>query len=417
MPSIDPKRLIQLRELKGLSRQALHAASNVSVRTIARIESNEGLYGIREVNLHRFAKALDLPPDVVAGDAPLPDGLAEDSSGSVVHPHVLRALREQKGMTPAELAEESGVAERLIGRLESSTKTIESIQAEALAKALGTDRQKLSETVASAPYQPNTDTEPVRAAVGMSPQLRLAYDLITHRYGPTRAQIIELAPLLFALVAESCLAKRRRELEEVEQSANRLRELGSAGSHLYFTPYLVDVEYGAALEAASIEAADLLGDTVREDDWAWQNFTGDDLNEVTPFADYLCKLAEELNVGGIVDFFPTEPEATVGIDTIWGAEPYQVCRNTLMELVGGSKHARWALAYGDAQLSRMPRHLLHPDAKEARVEWLEGRLTDEVRDAREKWEALLEAVSLEILFDRDPPVRDERPNAPRGESP
>ncbi len=402
MPYIDPKRLIQLRKLKGLSRQALHAASKVSVRTIARIEASDGPYGVREVNLHRLAKAFDLTPDVVTGEAPLPDGLDEDSTGSGVHPQVLRALREQQGMTRAKLAEESGLRERLIAGLESSAKMIESTKAEDLAKALGTDQETLSKLTAKAPSEPNTGIEPMRTSVGMSTQLRLAYDLISLRYGPTRAQIIQLAPLLFALLAEGCLAWRRKRLDEAEEAARRLRELSDGGSQLYFTHYLVDVDYGVALESESIESADLLGRQVRDDDWARMNFGGD-LDEVTPFSDYLCKLADDLAVQGIVDFWPTESESVVGLDLpdeIWGAEPYQVCGAELTELTAGSKHARWALAFGDAQLSKMPRTLFETEAVESRVKWLEDHLSDEVRQELERRESWLEEMSKKVRLDK-----------------
>ena len=134
----------------------------------------------------------------------------------------------------------------------------------------------------------------------------------------------------------------------------------------------------------------------------------DELNGVTPFADYLCKLAAELGADGIVDFLPTESDATVGLETIWGAEPYRVCGDALTDLTGGSRHARWALAYGDVQLSKMPRDLSHAKARDARVKWLEDRLSEDVREEREKWEeerqrldALLDALVADVLANED----------------
>ena len=400
MPRIDSIRLRELRELKRLSRRELAEQASISERQLARIEAKEGPAQVRSYNLDRLVRALELPPEVLTGEEPVPGGFG-DPSGLEIHPHALRALRERERLTRAELAERSNVPERRIAQLESSAKKTIRSTAEALAKALGTNVETLSQDGSDLPLDPGTGAEPVRMAVTPSTQLRLAYDLIGHRYGPSRAQIVELAPLLFALVAEGCLARRRRCLKEVDQAADRLRQLANGESQLYFTPYLLDVEHGAGLENESVESVDLLGDKVREDDWAWQNFAEDELNGVTPFADYLCKLAKELDADGIVDFFPTESEATVGLDAIWGAEPYQVCGDILTELTGGSKHARWALAYGDVQLSRMPRDLLHEDAKDARVKWLEDRLSDDVREERERWEAFLKSVSVEILSNKD----------------
>ncbi len=418
MTTIDPQRLRELRDAKNLSRRrlALATGGRVSERQLARIEAGTKAHTIRENTLRVLTETLDVSAGVLVGTEPVP-AVAGAEGGSAVDPRRLRALREHTTMTRAELADQSGLSERHIARLESSARPVREGTAEALADALRTDLATLAGDGSETYPEPETHSDSVRMEVRVSPQARLAYDLIGYRYGPTRTQILELAPLLIALLAEGCLARRRKRLCEADDAANRLRALGKGASQLYFTPYLVDVDYGLALEEESIKSADLLGDKVRDDDWAWQNFTGDDLNEVTPFADYLCELADDLDVKGIVDFLPTESEATVGFDTIWGAEPYQVCGNALTELTGGTKRARWALAYGDVQLSRMPRDLLHADAKEARVKWLEDRLSDEVRAERESWEDLLEALSAEIMLDKDLQASDKPANTTRGVSP
>lgn len=155
-------------------------------------------------------------------------------------------------------------------------------------------------------------------------------------------------------------------------------------SQLRFAFLLSDVDMGCGVEEDSIDRADLLGDVVRSDGW----FSGSDYpNEVTPFADYLCKLAEDLEIEGIVDFSPAAPPdviSTVGYFTIWGAEPHRVCGNELAELSGDSRLARWALACGDVQLSRVPKEFLEPAAKNTRVQWLESQLSDETRGRCEK---------------------------------
>lgn len=382
MPNIDPQRLRELRTSKGLSRQQI---DGVSERHLARIEARDEPTRIRDHTLNKLANALGVPPGVITGEEPLPDGVG-NSHGVDVHPRALRALRESKGMTHAKLAEESGVPARRIARLEASGRTIEPTAAEALATALGTDVETLSQDDLRLPSGPGRSTDPVRMAVKMSPQLRLAYDLIGHRYGPSRAEVVELAPLLFVLLAEGCLAWRRERLDEVWSVADRLPALREKASQLYFTRYLGQFETGAGSEQDSIDSADLLGSIIRDRGEASWDFYEDDLYAVTPFADYLRMLAEKLEIGGIVDFSPTESEATVGSDTVWGAEPYQICSDTLTELTGGSKHARWALAYGDVQLARIPPDLLQADAKERRINWLEEHLSEAVREEREDWE-------------------------------
>ena len=146
--------------------------------------------------------------------------------------------------------------------------------------------------------------------------------------GPRRKGIIELAPLLFTLLAEASLAWRRQRLEEVGAVMERLSDLGKM-SQLYFANHSHQtLEDGLHPEEVSIEAADLRGDKVRDEgDGTW--FPEDWLYAVTPFADYLRKLAKDLKISRKVDFFPeTALHAAVGeSDMIWGAEPYQVCRS------------------------------------------------------------------------------------------
>ena len=146
------------------------------------------------------------------------------------------------------------------------------------------------------------------------------------------------------------------------------------------------MESGCDVEQQSIDSADLVGDVVREEGWASGGVYPDN---VTPFADYLCKFAEDLKIEGIVDFSPAQRAAyisEVGFDTIWGAEPYHVCERELAELTAGSLLARWALVRGDVQLSRVPKELLEPTAKVERVRWLESHAGDETRKHCDKWE-------------------------------
>ena len=177
----------------------------------------------------------------------------------------------------------------------------------------------------------------------------------------------------------------------------RLSDLGKM-SQLYFANYSHQkLEDGLYPEEVSIEAADLRGDKVRDEgDGTW--FSEDFLYAVTPFADYLCKLAKDLEISRKVDFFPeTASHATVGeFDMIWGAEPYQVCRDELDEITGGSDLACSALAYGDVQLSDIPKELMTPDAKEKRVAWLKEKGAEGEGERRREREGLIKMVKIAL---------------------
>ena len=392
MPTIDPKRLLELRNRRGLSRQALAAKAHVSERQLARIETED--VQVRSTTLERLARALDVDGAVILGEEPLPAADDEDSPLEI-DPRNLRALREAKRLSRRQLAAKSRVSERQLARLESSRKAVRSTTFRRIAEALGTDSKELS---GPSPLQPMpAPPEDVHVGLRVSPQLRLAYDLVGARYGPTRKQIVELAPLLFVLLAEGSLAWRKKRVGKVDELVDRLRDLGK-DSQLYFAKYVEDICEAADVERNSIRTADVLGDKVRGEDFLCELFTEDDLYGVVPFADYLCSLAEDMGVGGIVDFFPNDTDATVGYDTIWGAEPYEVCKDLLGEMTGGSKYARWALVHGDVQLSKIPRDLLKPEAKDARVAWLESKLSDDVRNRQDDLESMrrtLEAVEKE----------------------
>ena len=297
-------------------------------------------------------------------------------------------------MSRAELAEASGVSERNLAWLESSGRRVQPATLDALAGALKTDARILTGRGRSPTAEPPGAAGP---AGGVTPQLQLAFDLVERRYGPSMDEVVELAPLMFVLLAEGCLARRRERLAEAEAVMGRMEELAREHRELYFLKYLGRIHDGYWQEHQSVQDRDLLGRVVREDSHWQLSFQEDDLLAVTPFADYLCHLAQGL--AGRVDFvWDADREAIVGSEDpiCWGAEPYQVCRDYLNELGGDSKHARWALAYGDVRLPQIPAGLLEPDAAEPRSRWLEERLSDASRAHGEEYEQWLASLLAEI---------------------
>ena len=366
MHTIDPQRLVALRKRSGLTRQALAAKAHVSERQLARIETAPSR--VRQTTLDRLARALDVDVKALTDEQPLP--AVDDSAASFkIDPESLKALRASKGWSRSQLADRSNVSERQLARLESAPNAVpvRMTTSKRIAQALGTDREKLSGAI---PIPQNPEKlEDVGLRVRVSPQLQLAYDLVSYRYGPTRREIVELAPLLFVLLAEGSLAWRRERTEQVDELIGRLQDIHKQTA-LYGVSFLELVREGNEYERGSIENADLMGDDVRREEWG-DGYAG------VPFRAYLCKLAEDMS--GAVDFSQNASDATVGFGTIWGAEPYEVCRDILGELTGGSKLARRALLHGDVRLAQIPKDLMSPKAKDARVAWLEERLSDEGR--------------------------------------
>ncbi|MDD9997296.1 MAG: helix-turn-helix domain-containing protein [Rhodospirillaceae bacterium] len=388
MPRLVPQRLIALRRAKQLTRQDLAVTARVSERQLARIETAGEMASVRTNTLTRLAGAVDVDSEVLTGKAPLPDH-AQEAPAVQINPDTLMRLRRNKRMSRRGLAQKSGISERHIARLETTRSSVRATTVNQIAGALQTDQKTLTSEVEVDAFE----APDVQMGLKISPQLRLAFDLVGQRYGISRRELVELAPLLFTLMAEGCLAWRRECLQQVEDAMGRLSELSEIGQ-LGFAGLLHDIETGCDVEGDSIGKADLLGDVVRRDG----HFSGSDYpNRCTPFADYLCKLAEDLKLDRTVVFNsddPTEYISTVGCDTIWGAEPYLVCATELADLAGDSKLAYWALAHGDVRLSQLPKELLGPDAKDARAEWIESNTSDETRTRHEEWEDLVSKVTV-----------------------
>ena len=386
--NIDPKNLKELRLRKKLSRAQLAEKSNVSERQITRIEFSETGVTARAHTVKRLVDALNVDSKALSGAIPLPSDQPEaiETFEQRINPKRLKDLRTRKKLSRRQLADKSNVSERQIARIESSETdvSVRTSTVVRLVAVLGIDKEILAGVKPSDPSQPAP--QDVQFGFKISPEVRLAYDLVKYRYGPSYKDIINLAPLFFVLLAEGSLAWRRQLLDETTEAMESLRTFAKTRKHLYFARYLADVEAGIWAEDESIDSADLRGDALRNRDDDNLYFAGESLYEVTPFADYLWKLSEDIGLTGKVDF------GSGVFDDLWGAEPYQVCGNELNEITGGSKYAQWALRYGDVRLSDIPDELMLEQYKDRRIDWLESKLSDKTREIMEIYEKFFATV-------------------------
>ena len=397
MNRIDPDRLTQLRAARGLSRQRLAESSHVSARQIARLEVAEEPVDVRATTMSRLAATLNVEPAVLAGEAPMPEdlGIADAQPVSIL-PDVLAELRKRKGWSRRQLAEAARVSPQMIERAERQHGPVNVRERTSgrLARALGVEESVLR---GEAPVQPAMPT-PVQWSITVrsAPALRLAYELVERRYGVTPKDLFVLAPALFTLLAELSLEWRRGKLEQAREANRTLHELGESNATLYFAKdwYQQAFDWGLATEAASIKKGDLLGREVWDEEGmqSW-GFTEDDVT-VTPFADYLEELAEKVDRPDMLRF-RDQLLVHQGLD-VWGANPYAVCSGDLDEIAGGSRHARWALEWGNARISEIPEELMSEEAKERRADWLASKLEDDVRERMEQREALLERIGRSL---------------------
>ena len=443
---INPTQLKSLRIQRRLSSKELAKKSKVSERQISRIESSDTEQDVRENTAKRLATALGIEIDALADNAtPDPAQIAgREGDYQTIHPKRLRDLRERKKLSRRKLAERSGISERQIGRIEKSSADVpvrpNTIMK--LAVALGVNAEMLVDDPTTLDPLPVPPSQDIQLSIKISPQVRLAYDLVKHRYGPSQKDIINLAPLLFVLHAEGSLNWRRQWLEEAKETTNRLRQL--AEEREGFNSEVLDWEWENSFEAEqeSIKNNELLGDEILSGKGYWHP---SDLLE-TPFLDYVARLTKELNISVMVDsilgndvknmineeFGPgidlkekrrdqfirlhgempddtnqfnsphiswmfaesrTQNDNVLGdifnnFDIDWCIINYLICPDALIEISGKSLEGLFALIRGDVRVPQIPSDLMTEQAKDKRVEWLKSRMSDETQEIVTRYRAL-----------------------------
>ena len=177
-------------------------------------------------------------------------------------PQRLRAIRTERGLSRRELAIRSAVSEKQIQRLEfpeQASRTVRPDTLDGLANALGVQPEQLT---GEPPTQPDAKT--IRVGAALLPGARLAYELIERRYGITVSQLLNAAPLLFALLAEGGLEWRRAQVAELRAIASRLRQSGGPRRDRYGA-YARELEEAGDQEEAAISGGNLFVDPLDMD--------------------------------------------------------------------------------------------------------------------------------------------------------
>ena len=295
-----------------------------------------------------------------------------------IDPDRLRSLRQKKKMTRSELANRSRISERTIQRLEIEAGRCRSSHehtVNALAKALGFEAGMLTGGLPLPDPGKAPVSDPARVQIGaqIAPKARLAYDLAKRRYRVSATEIINMAPLFFVLLAEGSLARRRKKLKEAD---GHLQQIES--EHGLFGAALTVADTATVEEGDSIAKADLFGKHLVEGEYIIGGAPFDPSQD-NPFASYLRKLTDDLDIPGVV---VVEPD-----DLRYGPSAefpgYDICRDELDGIANSSPNARGALETGCARLSDIPEALMAEDAGEKRAAWLEERLLDIYKGVKE----------------------------------
>ena len=300
----------------------------------------------------------------------------------------LITIREGKGLSQVKLAERSKVSRRQIARIETEPDTTRrKTTINRLAEALSVDPGVLTgelplpdhdESHVAAGTERKSDTETVSARV--SPEVRLAYDLVSTCFGVSLSDIVRIAPLLMAVLAAGSFAWRKEKIERANELLDALGEVDSdvprdrrQNSHRFHHFLHLGYMVGdmAACEQEGIRERDLFGT-----DKAFEYGNGQ------AFCDYLRALASMADCEDIVD------AEDIAFDE-WEQLPqsYRVCSDTLRKLSGGSEDLLQALTALEVRIHDIPETLLadfprrrfsdwkflHDESAENRASWFEGK--------------------------------------------
>ena len=133
----------------------------------------------------------------------------------------VRGIRNHQGLSRAIVAEDVGISERQLARIEAGEVDLvdprQAPRLEKLASALGVTIKDLYGSTATARDLENRKEQvPVSALI--SPQARSGFARVRERYRWTMAEVMEFAPLMFVLLAEGSLEQRRRRVEEMRNA-------------------------------------------------------------------------------------------------------------------------------------------------------------------------------------------------------
>lgn len=280
-------------------------------------------------------------------------------------PQRLRRLRIDRGLSRQQLATMSKVSPKQIQRLEDPKQASRNVRPSTLnrlADALDVGREQLTGE------PPSSDDAPsIRIGAALLPGVRLAYELVERRYGVTVGQLLNMAPLFFAFLAEGSLAWRRAELSELQTAIDRVVELSDSGRKRFALSAWHAGE-DSAEEGDAIERGDLFSDPFPPD----YRFEPDEDWDGNPFADYLRRLAEDIGRPELIELDAYDHGRAMAPA---GMPGYRIYGGDLEAIAPLDSDAMYALHVGDAALSDIPDEFMVQDAADARQAWLDRKLS------------------------------------------
>jgi len=306
----------------------------------------------------------------------------------MINPKKLLALRKDANLSAEALAEQAGVGRATITRIENGkTKNSNATTVNRLAEALKCKPNDL----ATPPESRKIDSfleERMPTNVKLSSAAQNALYLVSARYGESREAILELAPLLFDLVARESLKVRRVRLTELQDQRADFAEKQSNFPHL--GARLTNdwaAEEMENLEECSIGKGDLRGRLVHADPDFDDSYYPSDYDDEcdNPFVIHLRNRFDNLTGDG---------GETPNIDTWprWRSPSYELGLSEARQTAGGDSDLAEAIVEGVIMIDAIPNDLRKANRMEERQAWMQERLAEH----SERMSKLLASLNIDL---------------------
>ena len=302
-------------------------------------------------------------------------------STDTINPQALRAARKRHGLSQQQLAEAIGCTKDTVSRWErGASSTVRSHLRKPLSDVLRVKWEDLTKP-ADQTSDVFTSLNPT-VRVSIAEHARASLQLVAARYAVRPQDVLDIAPLLFVIIAERSLLVRRHQFQEMrvvlEEAGNRL-----GNSH---------VDLGGDFCTAGGELVDELlsseEDSLNKRDVFGRNIPSGHLKDAGPFVHFVRNLAKDL-----------PEDAVVSIDSIHGEmiHRYRIADDTLRDRTGISEedeHGEELLDHIHSGLIDVAECLrVKRDSDEARYhQWLSDELlranAESKRRLEEAWNSL-----------------------------
>ena len=285
---------------------------------------------------------------------------------STINPDKLIFLRKEAGLTAEALADAAHVGRATITRIENGKAGVTRPEtAKRLANTL-----KCQSADLFTPPDPDqarnffNDRAPLDLSISNAAQNAL--ELVAMRYNETRETILELAPLLFDLVARESLLERSNRLAELSARRDAVGEMGRHFSHLGgrflhdWQAEEVETQEEISIRKRDVRASYVLESTKIEDAFVPQDYDEECDN---PFVDHLKRRMEEVRQDG-------DDAPSLDVWPVWRSPSYDVGNGEALVLAQGDIELARSILTGAVQLARLPKNLRGADAAEARLGWM-----------------------------------------------